>query len=539
MADTVWWKRGTVYQVYPRSFQDTDGDGIGDLRGITARLEHLAWLGVDAVWISPIYPSPMADYGYDVADYCGIDPLFGTLDDFDDLVAEARRRRLKVILDFVPNHSAITHPWFSESRSSRTNPRRDWYIWRDPAPDGGPPNNWLSNFGGPAWTLDPTTGQYYYHAFLREQPDLNWRNPAVRAAMHDALRFWLDRGVDGFRVDVIWHLMKDAGFRDNPENPDFSPEQPEINRFAQVYSADRPEVLDVIAEMRAVLRPYGERVLIGEIYLPMERLMAYYGPDLSGADMPFNFQLIQTPWTAEAVSDLVENYEAALPEGGWPNWVLGNHDQPRIAARVGPEQARIAAMLLLTLRGTPTLYYGDEIGLAHVAVPPDRVRDPWERNEPGHGRDPERTPMQWDGETHAGFSTAEPWLPLSPDAATRNVDALRDDPTSILTLYRRLLALRREHAALSVGAYRVVAGAADVFAYERFGADGVFRILLNFGEAAQTLDLGGDEAWTLVLSTRGDRGGERIAAAVALGPKEGLILRQNEARERLCRSAMR
>ncbi|TXM69130.1 MULTISPECIES: alpha-amylase family glycosyl hydrolase [unclassified Methylobacterium] len=527
MADTVWWKRGTVYQVYPRSFQDTDGDGIGDLRGITARLEHLAWLGVDAVWISPIYPSPMADYGYDVADYCGIDPLFGTLADFDDLVAEARRRRLKVILDFVPNHSAITHPWFAESRASRTNPRRDWYIWRDPAPDGGPPNNWLSNFGGPAWTLDPATGQFYYHAFLSEQPDLNWRNPEVRAAMHDALRFWLDRGVDGFRVDVIWHLMKDAGFRDNPENPDFSPEQAEINRFAQVYSADRPEVLDVIAEMRAVLRPYGERVLIGEIYLPMERLMAYYGPDLSGADMPFNFQLIQTPWTAEAVSDLVENYEAALPEGGWPNWVLGNHDQPRIAARVGPDQARIAAMLLLTLRGTPTLYYGDEIGLAHVPIPPDRVRDPWERNEPGHGRDPERTPMQWDGETHAGFSTAEPWLPLSPDAATRNVDALRDDPTSILTLYRRLLALRREHAALSVGAYRgVAASAADVFAYERFSADGVFRILLNFGEAAHALDLKGDETWTVVLSTRGHRGGERTAATVELGPNEGLILRR-------------
>ncbi|MCJ2112141.1 alpha-amylase family glycosyl hydrolase [Methylobacterium sp. E-025] len=527
MAGTVWWKRGTVYQVYPRSFQDTDGDGIGDLPGITARLEHLAWLGVDAVWISPIYPSPMADYGYDVADYCGIDPLFGTLADFDALVAEAHRRRLKVILDFVPNHSAITHPWFAESRASRTNPRRDWYIWRDPAPDGGPPNNWLSNFGGPAWTLDPATGQYYYHAFLREQPDLNWRNPAVRAAMHDALRFWLERGVDGFRVDVIWHLMKDAGFRDNPANPDFSPEQPEINRFAQVYSADRPEVLDVIAEMRAVLRPYGERVLIGEIYLPMERLMAYYGPDLSGADMPFNFQLIQTPWSAEAVSDLVENYEAALPDGGWPNWVLGNHDQPRIAARVGADQARIAAMLLLTLRGTPTLYYGDEIGLAHVPIPADRVRDPWERNEPGHGRDPERTPMQWDGEVHAGFSTVEPWLPLSGDAAARNVDALRDDPTSILTLYRRLLALRREHAALSVGVYRGIATeAADVFAYERFGDDGAFRILLNFGGASHTLALPADETWTVLLSTRGHRGGDGAVASIALGPDEGLILQK-------------
>ncbi|WP_375465161.1 alpha-amylase family glycosyl hydrolase [uncultured Methylobacterium sp.] len=527
MSGMVWWKRGAVYQVYPRSFQDTNGDGIGDLRGITARLDHLAWLGVDAVWISPVYPSPMADYGYDVADYCGIDPLFGTLADFDALIAEAHRRRLKVILDFVPNHSAITHPWFAQSRSSRTNPRRDWYIWRDPAADGGPPNNWLSNFGGPAWTFDPATGQYYYHAFLGAQPDLNWRNPEVRAAMHGVLRFWLDRGVDGFRVDVIWHLIKDAGFRDNPENPGYAPGQPEINRFAQVYSADRPEVLDVIAGMRDVLRLYGERVLIGEIYLPMDRLMAYYGPGLSGADMPFNFQLIQTPWTAQAVADLVETYEAALPDGGWPNWVLGNHDQPRIAARVGPDQARIAAMLLLSLRGTPTLYYGDEIGLAHVAIPSDRVRDPWEQNEPGHGRDPERTPMQWDGEAGAGFSTVEPWLPLSPDAATRNVDAMRDAPASILTLYRRLLALRREHAALAVGAYRAIPlGITAVFAYERSDGDATLWIALNFGNAAHEIPLPGADRWTILLSSRGDRSGEAAHGRVALGPDEGLILQK-------------
>ncbi|HEX8417803.1 MAG TPA: alpha-amylase family glycosyl hydrolase, partial [Methylobacterium sp.] len=468
MADTVWWKSGTVYQVYPRSFQDTNGDGIGDLRGITQRLDYLAWLGVDAVWISPFYPSPMADFGYDVADYCGVDPLFGTLADFDELVAEAHRRRLKVILDFVPNHSSIAHPWFQESRASRNNPRRDWYIWRDPAPDGGPPNNWVSNFGGPAWTRDEATGQYYYHAFLREQPDLNWRNPAVREAMHDALRFWLDRGVDGFRVDVIWHLIKDEGFRDNPGNPACLPHEPEINRFEQVYSADRPEVLDVIAGMRRVLAPYGERVLIGEIYLPIDRLVTYYGPDLSGADLPFNFQLLQTPWEAGAVGAIVEAYEAALPPGGWPNWVLGNHDRPRIAARVGEAQARIAAILLLTLRGTPTLYYGDEIGLAHVAIPPGRVQDPWERNEPGHGRDPERTPMQWDGSANAGFTKARPWLPLSDDAGARNVDALRDASGSILTLYRHLLSLRREHQALSVGSYRPVpSGANDVLAYER------------------------------------------------------------------------
>ena len=525
--ETVWWKRGTVYQVYPRSFQDTNHDGIGDLKGITRRLDYLAWLGVDAVWISPIYPSPMADFGYDVADYCGVDPIFGHVADFAELVAEAHRHKLKVILDFVPNHSSIDHPWFAESRSSRGNPRRDWYIWRDPAPDGGPPNNWLSNFGGPAWTRDEATGQYYYHAFLPEQPDLNWRNPAVREAMHDVLRFWLDRGVDGFRVDVIWHLIKDEGFRDNPENPDFLPHLPEINRFTQVYSADRPEVLDVIAEMRRVLDAYEDRVLIGEIYLPIERLVTYYGPDLDAADLPFNFQLIQTPWRADAVADLVENYEAALPPGGWPNWVLGNHDQPRIAARIGIAQARIAAMLLLTLRGTPTLYYGDEIGLDHVSIPPERMQDPWERNEPGHGRDPERTPMQWDAGPFAGFSTVEPWLPLSADAATRNVDAMCDVPGSVLTLYRRLLGLRREHAALAIGSYCTVPTEPDtVFAYERSHAETTIRVILNFGDEAHDLILPEGSRWTLLLSSHSGRTGERAAGHVTLAGAEGLILLQ-------------
>ena len=530
MTGTVWWKSGTVYQVYPRSFQDSDGDGIGDLRGITRRLDYLAWLGVDAVWISPFYPSPMADFGYDVADYCGVDPLFGTLEDFDALVAEAHFRRLKVILDFVPNHTSIAHPWFVESRTSRTNPRRDWYIWRDPAPDGGPPNNWISNFGGPAWTRDEATGQYYYHAFLREQPDLNWRNPDVRAAMHDALRFWLDRGVDGFRVDVIWHLMKDEGFRDNPENPSFGPGQAEINRFRQVYSADRPEIFDVIAEMRAVLAPYGERVLIGEIYLPVERLVAYYGADLAGVDLPFNFQLIQTPWNARSVAELVVAYEDALPPGGWPNWVLGNHDQSRIAARVGDAQAGIAAMLLLTLRGTPTLYYGDEIGLAHVTIPPDRVQDPWERNEPGHGRDPERTPMQWDNSRNAGFSVGQPWLPLSLDAAVRNVEGQCDDAQSLLTLYRRLLRLRRDYTALSTGEFRRLSASTDfVFVYERHDSDATLCILLNFSASPQMVNdtFETDSSWEILLSTNLDRHAIRFDSALVLAANEGLILLRN------------
>ncbi|MEH3146921.1 MAG: alpha-amylase family glycosyl hydrolase [Methylobacterium frigidaeris] len=521
--DELWWRAGTVYQIYPRSFQDTGGDGVGDLAGITARLGYLAWLGVDAVWLSPVFRSPMADYGYDVADYCDIDPLFGTLEDFDRLVAEAHRHRLRVILDFVPNHTSEEHPWFRESRASRDAPRRDWYIWRDPGAGGAPPNNWISNFGGPAWTLDPATGQFYYHAFLRQQPDLNWRNPAVREAMHDVLRFWLDRGVDGFRVDVIWHLIKDEALRDNPPNPDYAPGQADINRLLQQHSADQPEVMEVIAGMRRVLEEYDDRVLIGEIYLPLERLVAYYGDDLSGAHLPFNFQLISTPWRADAVAALIAEYEGLVPPGGWPNWVLGNHDQPRIAARVGDAQARVAAVLLLTLRGTPTLYYGDEIGLGRVPIPQERVRDPWEHNEPGRGRDPERTPMQWDATPNAGFSSVDPWLPLDPQAATRNVESLRDDPGSILTLYRRLLTLRRERAALSVGSYRQIDATGDVLIYERALGDERLRIVLNFGHAACIVPA--DTTWRILLSTSAGRAGEASSGTgFPLAGSEALIL---------------
>jgi alpha-glucosidase len=527
MPEATWWKHGIVYQIYPRSFQDSNGDGIGDLAGITGRLDYLVWLGVDAVWISPIFTSPMADFGYDVADYCGVDPIFGTLDDFDRLVAEAHERKLKVILDFVPNHTSDQHPWFLESRSSWESPRRDWYIWRDPAPGGGPPNNWISNFGGSAWQWDEPTGQYYYHAFLKEQPDLNWRNPEVRHAMFDALRFWLRRGVDGFRVDVIWHLIKDEAFRDNPPNPGYQPGHPEIDRFLQVHSADQPQVHDVIAEMRGVLDEFPDRVLIGEIYLPLERLVAYYGQDLSGAHLPFNFQLIQTAWNAREIAGLIHEYEEALPEGGWPNWVLGNHDKPRIAARVGQAQARVAAMLLLTLRGTPTMYYGDEIGIGKVEIPQEAVQDPWEKNEPGLGlgRDPERTPMHWDGSRNAGFTNGRPWLPLDPKALRCNVAALAEDPASILSLYRQIIWLRRRHHALSVGSYSPVAAEGDVLAYERRHRNERFLVALNLGQDPATVTLpDGFDGGTVVLSTDLDSEEQTIGGDIRLRPNEGLVV---------------
>jgi alpha-glucosidase len=523
-----WWQRGIIYQVYPRSFMDSNGDGIGDLEGTAGRLDYLAWLGVDAIWLSPIYPSPMADFGYDVADYTGIHPMFGTLADFDRLLAETHRRGLKMILDFVPNHSSDVHPWFLESRSSRDNPKRDWYIWRDPAPDGGAPNNWLSHFGGSGWEWDEATGQYYYHAFLKEQPDLNWRNPEVVAAMHDAMRFWLERGVDGFRVDVIWHLMKDDQFRDDPPNPGFEEGMWPYQRLLPVHTADRPEIHDVVAGLRSVVDEYDERVLIGEIYLPIERLVTYYGEDLRGAHLPFNFQLILTAWDARDIGRLIEEYEAALPPSGWPNWVLGNHDKHRIASRVGRAQARVAAMLLLTLRGTPTLYYGDELGMCDVPIPPERVQDPFEQGGPGLGlgRDPERTPMQWSAAPNAGFTAGTPWLPLAEDFAAVNVEAERDDPGSMLSLYRALIELRRSEPALAVGTYAPLTAEGAVLVYTRREGARRFLIALNLGPEPARLRLPDEPgAYEGVLTTHVKRGQPPKGGVLDLRGDEGVILR--------------
>jgi alpha-glucosidase len=516
----AWWKSAVIYQIYPRSYQDSDGDGIGDLKGIAARLDHLVDLGVDALWLSPIFPSPQADFGYDVADYVDVDPRFGTLADLDALVAQCHARGLKLLLDLVPNHSSDRHPWFVESRSSRESPKRDWYIWRDSAPGGGPPNNWISDFGGSAWEWDEASGQYYYHAFLKEQPDLNWRDPALRAAMMDVLRFWFDRGIDGFRIDVLWHMVKDAAFRDNLPNPDWRPGMPDMARVLQTHSTDQEEVHAIAAEMRAIADDYGaegqDRLLIGEIYLPVERLVRYYGVDAPGVHLPFNFQLVESPWDAATVREAIARYEAALPPGAWPNWVLGNHDRPRIASRVGERQARVAAMLLLTLRGTPTLYYGDELGLADVPIPADRVQDPRELREPGLGlgRDPVRTPMPWDGTPNGGFTTGEPWLPLNADVATRNVAA---EPP-MLSLHRRLLALRRAHPALVAGRLTMLDTRGDVVAYERVHEGERILVALNLGAVPQDfVSPPGD--WCPLLSTI------EQASVAGLAPDEGSVFR--------------
>lgn len=522
-SNPSWWQSGIVYQVYPRSFQDSNGDGIGDLAGIITRLDYLVWLGVEALWLSPVYPSPMADFGYDVSNYVDIDPVFGSLDDFARLVDEAHRRGLKVILDYVPNHTSDAHPWFVNSRSTRVSAKRDWYIWRDAGPDGGPPNNWLSEFGGPAWTWDETTGQYYYHAYLPQQPDLNWRNPEVRAAMHEVLHFWFRRGVDGFRIDTVHHLFEHSSFADNPPNPDFTPGMAPTLALDRRHQFDQPEVHEALKEFRRIADSYGDRVLIGEIYLPLERIVTYYGADLTGVHLPFNFHLIGARWQAKVLADLIARYEALLPPGAWPNWVLGNHDRARVASRVGATAARTAAMLLLTLRGTPTMYYGDEIGMADAVIPPEQVQDPWERRVPGFGfgRDPVRTPMAWTPAPDGDFSSAAPWLPLH-ETTEINVATQRTQAGSLLTLYRDLIALRRREAALSTGSYGLVEARGDVLIYERRHGARSLAVLLNLASSTVYTPL--DGAGAQLLSTYADQPREPFGTLVRLRPHEGIIV---------------
>ncbi len=528
-----WWQEGIIYQIYPRSFQDSNCDGIGDLPGIERRLPYLEWLGIDAIWISPVYPSPMADFGYDVSNYLDIHPLFGTLKDMDRVIAAAHERRIKVILDFVPNHTSSEHPWFIESRASRHNPKRDWYIWRDAAPDGGPPNNWLSRFSGEsAWEWDDTTGQYYLHSFLPEQPDLNWCNPRLRQMMLDVLRFWFNRGVDGFRVDVSYRVMKDRLFRDNPPNPDWRPGDDPSKKVIERYTKNTPDIHLFNRWLREVSDEFGDRVLIGEINLPPGELIKHYGQE-DEFHLPFNFHLIFADWDAEAIRRLIEAYEALLPPHAWPNWVLGNHDQSRLASRVGLEQARIATMLLLTLRGTPTLYYGDELGMEDVMIAADRVQDPWEKLAPGLnlGRDPQRTPMQWDAGPNAGFCPAgvQPWLPLGDDYQRVNVATERDDPDSMLHLTRRLIALRCGSPALASGSYRTIGRVGQVLCYLREKGQERFLIALNFSGADQSISLPeqfGEPA--VVVSTCENFGDLQASGKLTLRGNAGLVMQPDE-----------
>jgi alpha-glucosidase len=517
-----WWQKGIIYQIYPLSYMDSDGDGTGDLRGIISRLDYCRWLGIDAVWLSPIYPSPLIDFGYDVSNFTDIHPLFGTLNDFDALIGEARRQSLRILLDYVPNHSSDQHSWFQQSRSARDNPYRDWYIWRDPAPGGGPPNNWLATFGGSAWEWDESTGQYYLHSYLKEQPDLNWRNPDLQTAMLEVLKFWLDRGVSGFRIDSIAHLLKDTEFRDNPLNPAWESTMGPYYRYLPIHSQDHPDVGAVIQRMRQVIDQHEDCVIIGEAYLSLERTVAYYG---AGVHLPFNFALIRNPWNAREVHRTITAYETLLGPDQWPNWVVGNHDRHRIASRVGREQARVAAMLLLTLRGTPTLYYGDEIAMQDVPISPELIKDPWEKNVPflGLGRDPERSPMQWDSTANAGFTIGIPWLPIANDFKGFNVAIQSHEADSCLTLYRRLIALRAKTPALHSGSYGELLGNDHVLGYSRNAGAERFWIILNFSGEFRTFEhrnLRGRIALTTAL----DREGELVENELLMRAHDGVII---------------
>ena len=531
--DYLWWKHGVIYQIYPRSFQDSNGDGIGDLQGVIDRLDYLndgseRSLGIDAIWFSPTFPSPMADFGYDVSDYEDVHSDFGDMATMDHLIAEAHKRGIRVILDFVPNHSSSQHPWFIESRSSKDSPKRDWYIWRDAKPEGSPPNNWIAAFGGPAWEWDQKTQQYYLHSFLAEQPDLNWRNPELESRMLDVLRFWMDRGVDGFRIDVMDRVIKDPQLRDNPPQPN-----PRIRQVAQTamqihtYDQNWPEIIDVVRRIRKATDAYPERMTVGEVFGPPEQIVHYYGgAALDGLHLAFNFPFVRIwddRWTAEHVRKRVDAFETALVPGAWPNHVFGNHDVDRFISRVnrdgrGAERARVAALMLLTLRGTPFIYYGEEIGMENVEIPEQMLQDP--ARHYARGRDQERTPMQWSRED--AFTTGTPWLPYGD--LSINVEQQREDARSMLSLYRRLIWFRRSSDALRCGAYKPVDGLPPgVYAYTRIEGDDRLLTVLNFTNDAISFEL---PASLLVTETIiGTHDLAPPSQAITLAGNEGRLLR--------------
>jgi alpha-glucosidase len=513
----TWWRSGVLYQIYPRSWSDSNGDGVGDLRGIVERLDHLAWLGVDGLWLNPITRSPNADWGYDVSDYCDVDPTLGDLADLDELIAEASSRKLKVLLDLVPNHTSDRHPWFVDASSGRASRHRDYYLWADPASDGSPPNNWRSAFGGgPAWTFDERSGQYYMHNFLPQQPDLNWWNDDVRAEFDSILRFWFDRGVAGFRIDVAHALIKDRDLRDNPAaTPD---DHPEVRRQGQrfTYSMSRPETHEIFQRWRKLSDSYDPpRVLIGETYvLDLMQMASYYGTGADELHLALNFPFLFTPFEAPALQAVVEETYRSIPQDAWPVWAASNHDAGRFPSRWcggDPRRVRCALMLLMTLRGTPILYYGDEIGMPEVHIDPDARRDP-------AGRDKGRTPMQWSSKPGGGFTprSITPWLPLGdPDAY--NVTDQRDDPGSVLTLCRDLIKLRKTEPGLSSGAYEAIASPPGTWMFRR----GRHLVALNLSDDTVALE---SPDTTVVIGTRRERDGEGVPGRISLAPWEGVVL---------------
>jgi alpha-glucosidase len=512
----AWWREGVLYQVYPRSYQDSDGDGHGDLPGLISRLEHLEWLGVDGIWLSPTFPSPNADWGYDVADYHGVHPDFGTPADMDRLIEEAGRRGIRILLDLVPNHTSDQHPWFLDAASSRDSEHRDWYVWAD---GDEPPNNWLAAFGGPAWTFHEPTGQWYLHNFLPGQPDLNWWNPEVRRAFEDILSHWFDRGVAGLRIDVAHALIKDRELRDDPPaGPGAHPRERERG-VRQVHSMNRPEGHEILRSWRALAdaRPDPRPVLVGETFVyELEQLMPFYGSGADELHLAFNIPFALADFDARALREIVETMESGLPDGAWPVYMGSNHDVGRLTtrwARGDEAVARVALLILLTLRGTPFLYMGDEIALPDGVVPEDRVLDV-------HDRDGCRTPMPWAHGPNAGFTGhgTRPWLPMT-DPGERNVAAQRNDPGSTLCFVQNLVALRRAEPDLRSGSYETLPAPRGAWAWRR--GDG-FAVAVNLTRADVTVD--GIEG-EIASATDRSREGRPVSGGLLLHGAEGVVVR--------------
>ncbi|MCW7457561.1 alpha-glucosidase [Leptospira bandrabouensis] len=489
----AWWKEAVIYQIYPRSFQDSNGDGIGDLEGIIQRLDYLAGskdsLGIDAIWLSPVYPSPMFDFGYDISNYEEIDPVYGDIQTFKRLLKEAHKRGIRIIMDLVVNHTSHLHPWFIESRSSVNSPKRDWYIWKEPN-HNGPPNNWLGAFGGSGWEYDKRTGEYYFHSFLKEQPDLNWRNPDVEDAIFRMMKYWLDMGVDGFRLDVVNLYVKDEFLRNNASY--FMKGPRPYDKQVHAYDRDRPEMHGILRRMRKLLDSYDEkRMFVGEIMqdFPGNVLLpATYCGRNDELHLAFNFMFLFSPWKAERFYQIVKDFESALGEDNWPNYTLSNHDFPRHITRYekGADtnaRAKLAACMMLTLRGTPFLYYGEEIGMKRQKVSYNKIQDPvGKRYWPFHpGRDPERIPMPWDGSESTGFTTGKAWLPLYEEKNIVNVEKQKEDPNSLFFTYKKLIQIRKDRKSLRKGKLKILLSAdKQVLYYRRRDGKEETYVFLNF-----------------------------------------------------------
>lgn len=526
-----WWKKSVFYQIYPRSFADSNGDGVGDLPGIVVKLDYLAGLGIDAIWLSPIYPSPMHDFGYDITDYRGVAPVFGRMADFDRLLGQAHAKGIRILMDLVVNHTSSLHPWFVESRSSRSSAKRDWYVWHD-GKKGRPPNNWRSVFAGRAWQWDEGTGQFYLHSFLKEQPDLNWRNPAVQNAVFDEIRFWLDRGVDGFRLDVVNLYVKDALFRSNPFGIGRYPRPYDMQ--THLYDCDQPELHGILRDLRALMNSYPERTTVGEVMVKAPgnaRIAAsYLGDGTDELHMTFDFTLLNLPWDPRRMFRQIESWYSFMPAEGWPTIVFSNHDVPRSFSRYGrkhhAEKARLVALLLLTLRGSPFIYYGEEIGMEDGRVARGELRDPvglryWPLNK---GRDPARTPMQWTPDRNAGFTTGTPWLPIPPLHATTNVARQEMDPASLLNFYRTLIRIRRENPCLSVGSWNVLQRGEDgLIGFERKEDGARIAIIVNMAGKRKTARYDGSIYGRVILSTH-DEVHAPGRGTIELLPYEGVML---------------